>query len=57
MATAAHIAAIAAGLAIFAAVYVIFPLVNGWSLMKTAAVAGGLAVAAALLMTAARAIG
>jgi hypothetical protein len=53
-ATVAQIAAVMAGMAVVAIVHMDVPIIRGWGLMKCAVVAGGLAVAAALLMTVAR---
>ena len=52
--TTAQIAAVMAGMAIVAIVHMDFAIIKGWGLMKCAALTGGLAVAAALLMTVAR---
>lgn len=53
-ATIAQIAAVMAGMMIVAIVHMDVAMIRGWGLMKCAAAAGGLAVAAALLMTVAR---
>ena len=53
-ATVAQIAAVMAGMAVVAIVHMDVAIIRGWGLMKCAVVAGGLAVAAALLMTVAR---
>jgi hypothetical protein len=53
-ATIAQIAAVMAGMAVVAIVHMDVAIIRGWGLMKCAVVAGGLAVAAALLMTVAR---
>jgi hypothetical protein len=52
--TAVHIATVAAGLAILAAVHVDFWLIASRSPLKAAALAVGLAAVGALLVTAAR---
>jgi hypothetical protein len=52
--TAVHVATVAAGLAILAAVHMDFWLIASRSPWKAAALAGGLAVVGALLITAAR---
>jgi hypothetical protein len=53
-ATIAQIAAVMAGMAVVAIVHMDVAIIRGWGLMKCAVLAGGLAVAAALLMTVAR---
>jgi hypothetical protein len=53
-ATVAQIAAVMAGMTVVAIVHMDFAIIRGWGLIKCAALAGGLAVAAALLMTVAR---
>ena len=53
-ATMAQVAAVMAGMAIVAIVHMDLATIRGWGVMKCVALAGGLAVAAALLMTVAR---
>ena len=53
-ATIAQVAAVMAGMTIVAIVHMDVAMIRGWGVTKCAVAAGGLAVAAALLMTVAR---
>ena len=53
-ATIAQTAAVMAGMTVVAIVQMDFAMMRGWGVMKSVALAGGLAVAAAVLMTVAR---